>query len=593
MLGGESNTGARLTECSLLYSGKLDNTLTLLMINLKCLLLDRASLSMAQVPANKFRVLLVYPNLTMMLVPSIAIAIFTSTLRKSGYVVDLFDTTHYVVPENSSPQNRVKFLQAREFDEKNDLGVRFKTDLAGDYKRKVEAFSPNLIVYSVVEDCFRQCLTLMEAIKDLDIPHIVGGVFPTAAPQVCIENDLINVIGIGEGESILPAFAEAVRLERDLDSIPGTWVKSQGAIQKNPRPPLVDIETYIPDFSLFDSARFNRPMGGKIFRTIPVESFRGCPYQCTYCNSPMQVQRAKSADLGSFLRRKSMPVLRDEINSLVEKYEPEFLYFIDDSFTARPKKEIDAFCEMYEEFQIPFWFNTRPEATDLEMLKKLREVGAYRMSLGIESGNEEFRQKILRRRGSNEALTAAFDIAHKSEIPFSLNLIIGMPGETRGRIFDTVEFVRTLAGYDTITVSIFTPYHGTVLREVAVKNGWLPQDYITKHTTSSSALKMPPPYVSPRDIDGLMRVLPLYIYFPKEEWPEIRKAEAQTPEGDKVLAYYSRIYRTEFLKEDQFQSKGLTVNGSTGCRTNEKDSFVVPGLDKPAMKESELSILTM
>ena len=212
-----------------------------------------------------------------------------------------------------------------------------------------------------------------------------------------------------------------------------------------------------------------------------------------------------------------MPVLRDEINSLVEKYEPEFLYFIDDSFTARPKKEIDAFCEMYEEFQIPFWFNTRPEATDLEMLKKLREVGAYRMSLGIESGNEEFRQKILRRRGSNEALTAAFDIAHKSSIPFSLNLIIGMPGETRDRIFDTVEFVRTLTGYDTVTVSIFTPYHGTVLREVAVKNGWLPQDYITKHTTSSSALKMPPPSVSPRDIDGSMRVLPLCIYFPKEE----------------------------------------------------------------------------
>ena len=72
----------------------------------------------------------------------------------------------------------------------------------------------------------------MEAIKDLNIPHIVGGVFPTAAPQVCIENGLINVIGIGEGESILPAFAEAVRLERDLDSIPGTWVKSQGAIRK-------------------------------------------------------------------------------------------------------------------------------------------------------------------------------------------------------------------------------------------------------------------------------------------------------------------------------------------------------------------------
>ena len=90
-----------------------------------------------------------------------------------------------------------------------------------------------------------------------------------------------------------------------------------------------------------------------------------------------------------------------------------------------------------------------------------------------------------------------------------------------------------------------------------------------------------------------MRVLPLYIYFPEEEWSEIEKAESDTTEGNKVLAHYSEIYRIEFLKEDQFQSKGLTVDGSTGCRSNEKDSFVVPKLDRLAMQESELSILTM
>ena len=41
-----------------------------------------------------FRVLLVYPNLTMMLVPSLAMALFTSILKSAGYTVDLFDTTH-------------------------------------------------------------------------------------------------------------------------------------------------------------------------------------------------------------------------------------------------------------------------------------------------------------------------------------------------------------------------------------------------------------------------------------------------------------------------------------------------------------------
>ncbi|SVB51028.1 uncharacterized protein METZ01_LOCUS203882, partial [marine metagenome] len=168
-----------------------------------------------------FRVLITYPNLTMMLVPSLAIGIFTRILRKQKYQVDLFDTTHYVAEENSSPQNRVKFLQAREFNETNDLGVRIRTDLIDDYVEKIESFRPHFIIYSVVEDCYRQTLALMEAVKSYDIPHIVGGVYPTAAPEVCINNELINVIGIGEGEKIIVDVAEAFRLNDSLDEVPG------------------------------------------------------------------------------------------------------------------------------------------------------------------------------------------------------------------------------------------------------------------------------------------------------------------------------------------------------------------------------------
>ena len=106
---------------------------------------------------SDFKILLVYPNLTMMLVPSLAIGIFTRILKKKNYQVDLFDTTHYVSKENSSPQNRVKFLQARDFSEENDLGVRIKTDLIGDYIKKVEKFKPDLIISSL-EGCFNPVL---------------------------------------------------------------------------------------------------------------------------------------------------------------------------------------------------------------------------------------------------------------------------------------------------------------------------------------------------------------------------------------------------------------------------------------------------
>ena len=67
--------------------------------------------------------------------------------------------------------------------------------------------------------------------------------------------------------------------------------------------------------------------------------------------------------------------------------------FTDDSFLARPKKEIYEFCEMYSEFKIPFWFNTRPENVTPEILRMIKEVGCHRMSFGLECGNEDLEQK--------------------------------------------------------------------------------------------------------------------------------------------------------------------------------------------------------
>jgi len=539
-----------------------------------------------------FKVLIVYPNLTMMLVPALSIGIFTGILKKQKYQVSLFDTTHYMAEENSSPQNRVKFLQARKFDETNDMGVRIKTDLIGDFINTIESLKPNLILYSVVEDCYRQTLSLMSAIKEFEIPHLVGGVFPTAVPEVCIDNDLIKMIGIGEGEKIIVDVAEAIRLKKSIENIHGTWVKTDGGIIKNPRDMITSIHNSVPDYSLFDAARFNRPMGGRIFRTIPVETYRGCPFQCTYCNSPMQTEKARESNIGNYLRRKNMDDLRDEINQLVEKYTPQFLYFIDDSFTARPKDEVFAFCDMYQEFGLPFWFNTRPETTTPGMMKRLKEVGIYRISFGIEAGNEQYRKKVLRRNGTNDQLKKVFDEIADSEIPFSLNLIIGMPGETRDLIMDTINFTRTIRGFDTVTVSIFTPYHGTVLRKIAVNNGWLDKNYITKHTTSSSALNMPSPYLSSKDIDGLMRVIPLYIYFPETEWENIRKAEIPNKEGNEALDYYSQIYRRDFLKETH-DDKKIYVDGATGCKSNPKDSFRINYESPIRIGQDDMSLLTL
>ena len=114
---------------------------------------------------------------------------------------------------------------------------------------------------------------------------------------------------------------------------------------------------------------------------------------------------------------------------------------------------------------------------------------------------------------------------------------------------ETVSLVKKIYGYDTLTVSIFTPYRGTVLQKIAVKNGWLVKDHITVHTTSSTVLKMPPPYLNRNEIDTLMKMLPLYVYFPYSMWEDIQLAEQNNENGKKLFNKYSKIYKDNFYKE--------------------------------------------
>ena len=136
-----------------------------------------------------FKIRLVYPNLPLMLVPPLSMAIFTKLLKTNGNNVDLFDTTSYIPEEaNSSPQNRTLYLQARDFNDEDDLGVSIKRDLYGDFRKKVFDFKPDLIIFSIVEDAFIKALKMMDVIEDYDCIKISGGVLPTADPEYVLNN---------------------------------------------------------------------------------------------------------------------------------------------------------------------------------------------------------------------------------------------------------------------------------------------------------------------------------------------------------------------------------------------------------------------
>lgn len=491
---------------------------------------------------KKIKVLIVYPNIPLMLVTPLAIAIFVWIIKKMGHSVELFDTTKYIDEDLSSPENRVKYLQARRtnLDSLDAYKVDDISKMLKDFEEKLSKTKPDLLLYSFSEDSLTRALSLLRISNKLNIPTLVGGICATTDPDWLLSHNEINAIAYGEGEKIVEDVVNAVSQGKSFEGINGVYIKTINGIKRTPSPELIDLDDYSTDFSLFDAERFVRPMGGKIIKAIPIETFRGCPQKCTYCNSPIHNMIAKS-EKRTYLRRRSTEGIKKEMLHLISDYDINFFYIIDDDFLARPSKELDDFIEMYKDIRIPFWMNTRAEHIRTDVLEKLKEVGMFRVSFGVESGSEDFRREYLGRSAPNEKLLERFERIYQSGVDYSINVIIGFPYETRERIFETINFCKNIKGYDSLTVSIFTPYHGTVLRDKAIKEGWLDPKQLTTHTTSSSMLNMP--HLTSKQIDGLMKTFPLYVMFDEDKWQDIGKIEREDEGHEELYEYYSKLYQ--------------------------------------------------
>ena len=480
------------------------------------------------------KILIVYPNLPLMLIPAMTVGIFTAIAKENDVECDLFETTAYTSDLERGMIVKAKLGNGRAYDYNDIIDPLPMSEAIPDFIKKVNDYKPDLLLFSVVEDTFNSALSLLESVQHLNIPHIFGGVFPINAPDVCINNPLINVISYYEGENVLTDVITEFKQGRDWRKVKGLMYKDGGKVIKNPPQPLTDLNAVIPNYDLYQPKRFNRPMGGRIVRSVQLETYRGCPYSCTFCNSPMTRNLNKN-----FLRRKSVEQVRKELDYYIEKYDPEYWFIIDDSFLARPRDEIFKLLELLQEYNIPWWCNTRLENVDAELLEAMKKAHCDRISFGIECGNEAYRKNYLKRNITNKVYLEKADVLNASGIPYSLNIIIGMPYETEELVFETIHLIKKIGGYDGLGISIFIPYYGTDLRTIAVDAGFIEKDWISQYGLQSGmALDMPKPYLQQKQLDRLVVRLKHLCYFDLKYWDDILRTDD--------LSKYEEIYENEF-----------------------------------------------
>ena len=358
------------------------------------------------------------------------------------------------------------------------------------FLQKVEAMSPGLVAFSATTHQYPYVETCAGWIKQ-SMPHLptmVGGVHATLAPEQVLANPDVDLVCIGEGEYPLLDLTNALAQGRNISDIPNLWLRKNGHVVRNGLRALIsDLdELPFPDRELFGFQEILAANDG----WVDMMAGRGCPYGCSYCCNPALRHQLKG--LGKYVRFRSVDNVLAEIRSLASQYTIKTLNFQDDVFTLDREWALEFSRAYAEAFTFPFWINTRVESiNDEELVAALAGSGCRGVRIGIESGNEELRAKILKRRMSNDEIRRAFALARKHGLDTYTCNMLGIPGETPAMIEETIALNRELEPTD-LQFSVFYPYPMTELYDLSVQNGYLIEgESLPSYYGPKSVLRLP------------------------------------------------------------------------------------------------------
>lgn len=500
----------------------------------------------------KVKVLLIYPTPFRVTGLPVGLAVLSAVLKNGGHKVKIFDTAFYGnKKQESETKLRSQRLVSKEInDEERYLPIN-DSDMGKAIINIINEYKPDIIGLSIMEMMYGTAIQITRIIKKKfkNIPIIAGGIFPTLSPEIVMNESSIDMICLGEGETALLNLCNRIKTRKSFVDIEGLWVKSYGKIYKNKPSKLHDINRLpYPDFTGFDNRLFYKPMQGKMYKMVNIETSRGCCFNCTYCGVPSLRRFFKENGCGDYINMDIKKVI-DQIDFQIKSHHPEFIYFSSSSFLSMSEKDFDMFVSEYEKIKIPFWIQTRIETITRKRLLKLKSVGMHWLTIGLEHGNDEFRKNILKRNYSNKMFFERLDILRDLDMGASINNIIGFPFETRELIFDTIKMNRELLNRNPkleINVFLFTPYRGCELYNICKKNGLLEDMVFISDSILSGKSVINFSEEFQRDLMGLIRTFNLYVRLPEKYFNKIKIAEQCNKKGDLMLAKLKNQFYVKF-----------------------------------------------
>jgi len=386
----------------------------------------------------------------------------------------------------------------------------FLNDVVGSNMRQ---FQPDLIGQSILFDASADTYVDVSTIirqQDKNTKIISGGFYPTNRYDFCLENDLTDYIGIGEGERPLLTF-----LENELDptiKVKGILTNKQFSdkdYEANFQPykgklyypsqaieyDLIDDLDEIPwpaydlveeDMDYYLTHQIGRHnMGIEPDRAGILMTSRGCPRSCTFC--------ATQSIHGYKFRKRSATDVLNEMKFLKDKYNLDSISFHDDTFTLDRGRAIEIFKKIVDEkpdLNLSFPVGVDVRTLNEEMIALFEKGRVTELHIAVESGNEHVQHKIIKKGLDLKHLKKNVELLQKYNINTSAFFIIGFPEETVEMINDSKEFAKEL-GVDWIAVNTPVPIYGSEFYEQAVNAKLISENYYAGKVYTQSYFETP------------------------------------------------------------------------------------------------------
>ena len=342
------------------------------------------------------------------------------------------------------------------------------------FKDELKSYKPDVIGFTAVSSQFSFVADLCVIAKEI-FPKVVtvcGGIHPTLYPECIKEAPSLDVIFRGDSEVPFLNFLKSLENNqswKENESI--AFLREDGTVKKNklaalPTPEELDKMPF-PDRETFPYSKTLEKVGIASFHFT-----RGCPFVCTYCSN-IGIAKVYGQDRYN-IRQASPEHSIKEIEDVVLK-NPEvgnkyIIYLTDDIFGLNKKWRREFLALYRERIKIPFVCLLRCDVVNDDFMKDLARSHCMKIQFGVESGDDYVRNEIMKRSMERSTIIEAFKLAKKYNVKTNAINIIGVPGETKEMLMNTIKLNREI-NPTTSHTNIFYPYKGTPLGDQAFKDG--------------------------------------------------------------------------------------------------------------------------